>query len=586
MERMRSTLEYHHFQKNRTERLIAYGRVVLSTFSTAALWLVPAEPSHYSSPVHSLLTGYLVYSIILTLVVWLLKEPPVYLQFISHTIDLAAFTLLMIFSEGPTSPFFLFFIFSLVCATLRWQRRGTLWTAGIALAAVIPVGIYPVNYLSDPRFDLNHYLIRVIYLAVVALLLASLGAQQEHLVSKLNSMASWPNLIPEDFSDFLRQILAQASGILDAPRQLLVWRTTEDPLVYTALWSGENFQYTLEAENILETLFAPPLAGTNFFCSDAQGPLPEVWHSSPEGLKKWQGAPIDQKIRERFAIHSALGLRLNGACIEGYLLAIDKQEMTADDLVLGRIASQKLIDQLDQFYHLRRLLELRVSRERNRMARDLHDGLLQSLTGAARQLETARQILNRDPQSAQQRLQEIQVMIDSEKRILRLYLQELEQDPSAQTGRIPHTKLSIILEELRERIQRYWGLKVKVHFKENGGEAALSKSLVQGIYFLAHESLINAARHAAASEVLLELAVEDNRVLINVTDNGRGFPFHGHFDHGTLSSLKIGPRTLRERVTAMGGTLELDSNITGTQLAVTMPLSCPGGDHGHNTDMS
>lgn len=61
----------------------------------------------------------------------------------------------MFLTTGPASPFFVFFVFSLICATLRWQWRGAMYTAAIAISVVIVMAVYPADLLREPEFEMN-----------------------------------------------------------------------------------------------------------------------------------------------------------------------------------------------------------------------------------------------------------------------------------------------------------------------------------------------------------------------------------------------------------------------------------------------
>lgn len=67
-----------------------------------------------------------------------------------------------------------------------------------------------------------------------------------------------------------------------------------------------------------------------------------------------------------------------------------------------------------------------------------------------------------------------------------------------------------------------------------------------------------------------------DRVRITVTDDGQGFPFHGRYDQEELSEMKRGPVTLRERISALRGTLLIDSQETGVRLDIVLPLADQG----------
>ena len=94
----------------------------------------------------------------------------------------------------------------------------------------------------------------------------------------------------------------------------------------------------------------------------------------------------------------------------------------------------------------------------------------------------------------------------------------------------------------------------------------------QEILRLVNEALVNAARHAQASLVTVDLAVHDGHVRVEVTDNGHGFPFTGKFDLAALNEMGIGPHSLKERVGLLGGQLLLESSVQGVRLVIIVPL--------------
>ncbi|HVS63067.1 MAG TPA: hypothetical protein VMT85_06135, partial [Thermoanaerobaculia bacterium] len=157
------------------ERLIASGRIVLAASSLFAVWLDPSEPAKYASIAYGLLAAYLGYSILVATLSWRLGPPPERRRLLSHAFDLLFFSAFIYFTAGPASPFVAFFVFSLVCATLRWGWRGVLWTAAAAFGAYLAAGLYFGLVLHDETFQLHSFIIRGVYLAVLATLLGYLG---------------------------------------------------------------------------------------------------------------------------------------------------------------------------------------------------------------------------------------------------------------------------------------------------------------------------------------------------------------------------------------------------------------------------
>jgi signal transduction histidine kinase len=228
---------------------------------------------------------------------------------------------------------------------------------------------------------------------------------------------------------------------------------------------------------------------------------------------------------------------------------------------------------MDHFFVLQRLQQAAATEERIRLARQLHDGVLQSLTGAALQLQTVGPLLDANRQAARDRLLLIQRLLTEEQRDLRFFIQELKPAPLGLAG--PDSGLAARLKELGERIERHWGLRVDLRVERV--EAHIPEGLLREIYLIVHEALVNAARHAQASSARVRVGVLQDQVRISVADDGRGFRFHGHYDHAALTDLKLGPVTLKERIGALHGALIIESGESGARLEITLPLLPSGG---------
>lgn len=564
-----SSMFTHYSPQNRAERLIAAGRTVLSVFFLLALWLNPSEPTAHAQMANGILTGYLIYSLVLVVLTWRRSLPLGSIHIITHTLDLLVFAAVMFFTKGPGSPFFAYFVFLLVCATLRWQWLGTVLTALAALVAVTLMALYATTILHDPDFELNLFIIRTVYLAVVAILLGYLGAHEQKLRDGLLRLASWPHPVEEEIQAILKKTLQQAADILEAPRLLLAWEDEDEPYLYLALWTKASFSFSREAPGLFGTLVAEPLAGRNFICADTGDPEAKTVHDATSGLPRWQGNPLHPALQQRFAIAAVLGLKITGKEFAGYLLALDKGRMTTDDVVLGKITAHEVASRLEEFYLLKKLQEAAASEERCRLARDLHDGLLQSLTGAVLQLETVIRSLQDDPQASKQRLLDVQRLLAAEQQDLRGQIRELKPGVAA-LPRMIDADLSGRLEELAERLKRHWGLEVEMQLPAHPDR--IPNSLAQELYFIVHEALINAARHAGASRVRVAFTGEGERMRLSVADNGKGFPFQGNMELEELVARHLGPVTLKERIAALGGTLTINSSGSGARLEIALPL--------------
>jgi signal transduction histidine kinase len=209
--------------------------------------------------------------------------------------------------------------------------------------------------------------------------------------------------------------------------------------------------------------------------------------------------------------------------------------------------------------HAATVEQLTVSRERNRLARDLHDTLAHSLAGLNVQLEALRTLLAHDPLAAQTAVDQIteearQGLAESRKAI-----QALRTDPVETMG---------LLGALRDMLQAFearTGVQARLHIAgEEEPRIALEEAQV--LFRIADEAITNVERHASAQTVDVRLACGSNRVDLVIRDDGIGFdPAGARPDHYGLTGML-------ERAELIGATLELSSAPGGgTEVWCTLP---------------
>jgi signal transduction histidine kinase len=556
-------------QRVRAERLIATSRVVLGAFSLLAVWLDPYTPTSHPVATFLLLFGYVAYALFVMSVVWLADGPLLRVGLVTHALDVVFFSLLTYLTEGPTSPFFIYFTFSIVAATLRWQGSGALWTTIAALLMFNGTGIVAGELMKDPAFEVSRFVVRSGYLAVMAGLLAYLGAYEERRRRDMSELAAWPPTRVHGSEFPQPEVLESAARILGTRRLVLAWEEPDEPWLQLVSWREGELRSWREAPETFEPVVQASLADVPFLCKDVGAPEPIVVPQSPQIPQRLAGPPVHPELLSRFAMGAMLCLPLRGECLEGHLFALDKPLMTGDDLLLGEVVAHEVASSMDQALLSRRLRRAAATEERMRLSRDLHDGVLQSLTGAALQLETVQRLWDTEPLAARERLAAIQRLIVDEQRDLRFFIRVSKQAPVGLAG--GNASLNVGLRRLVHRLESLWGLRVELRLEPIDDQS--SDVLAYDICFIVQEALVNAARHAAATEARVAVARENGQVLVAVTNNGRGFPFEGDYDHVSLDALQIGPVMLKERVKSLGGTLAIHSNSNGARLDIRLPRS-------------
>jgi PAS domain S-box-containing protein len=175
--------------------------------------------------------------------------------------------------------------------------------------------------------------------------------------------------------------------------------------------------------------------------------------------------------------------------------------------------------------------EAAVAAERNRLARDLHDAVTQTLFSSSLIAEVLPRLWERDPEEGRRRLQELRELSRGALAEMRTLLLELR--PSA----LEESNLGDLLRQLAESITGRARVPVALEVE---GECDLEAEVKIALYRIAQEALNNVAKHAGAGEATVRLRYRPGRVGLCVCDDGLGF------DPATLPPNSLGLGIMRE----------------------------------------
>jgi len=205
-----------------------------------------------------------------------------------------------------------------------------------------------------------------------------------------------------------------------------------------------------------------------------------------------------------------------------------------------------------------------ANEERLRLSRDLHDGLLQSHGGLALHVSGARRAVASDPRGTEERLELVVAQLIEAQRALRDFVDGLRPElvqrrdsPRARLLRVAH---SIALQ---------WN--VAIDFEASREVDAVEPRLADDLVALAAEALTNAARHAGATRIRGLAILDGEAVRLDIEDDGHGFSFSGRYDLAQLVASGNAPWSLKERVTALGGDLAIESSLRGSRVEIRLP---------------
>jgi signal transduction histidine kinase len=304
---------------------------------------------------------------------------------------------------------------------------------------------------------------------------------------------------------------------------------------------------TIDERNCLVAFFVPPH-------------FPRILKAYEEGMRLADVLPDEISLSVMAALaqvrQSKLGLRIEcPLAVNGHMLYFDLQILPVAEspdvlLMVDHITDRKEI----QLALYQQAQEMAALNERQRLARDLHDAVSQSLFSASIIAESLPRLWEQHPTKVFPNLNQLHRLIKSASAEMRILLWELR--PANLVG----TSLDELLAQLVSAIQSRTKMVVQCHVD---GKPKLPDDVHITFYRIAQESLNNIIKHSQATEAHIQFSREAERSILRVRDNGRGFNTSG-------VSSGLGLSTMRERAQLIGASFEIVTEPgQGTEVMLT-----------------
>jgi PAS domain S-box-containing protein len=216
---------------------------------------------------------------------------------------------------------------------------------------------------------------------------------------------------------------------------------------------------------------------------------------------------------------------------------------------MDRTEQRRVADLLAQ-----QMREKAAGDERQRLARDLHDAVTQTLFSASLIAEVLPRLWKKDRAEGERRLEELRRLTRGALAEMRMLLLELRPAALAEVG------LADLLRQLVEAASIQ--AKLQVAFV-SGGTCTAPPDVQVALYRVAQEALNNVVKHSGAAEAEVKLSSRKGSVDLRITDDGSGF------DLREVSPKSLGLRIMQERAESIGATLKIDGRVGhGTKVRV------------------
>jgi len=210
-------------------------------------------------------------------------------------------------------------------------------------------------------------------------------------------------------------------------------------------------------------------------------------------------------------------------------------------------------------HYTQTLEDLAVSKERSRIAQELHDTLSHTLSGLSVQLEAMKAYWDVDPATARERLDISLAATRSGLEETRRVLMALRAKPLEELGLVP------AIRQMAEATAAHTGLKLNVVLPDTA--PVLAPEIEQCLFRVAQEAITNVMQHARAQRLTVKLEFAESDVTLTVEDDGAGF------DIRNINNEKhFGLQGMKERAQVVNGKLEIKSE-PGAGTTVKLILS-------------
>ena len=487
---------------------------------------------------------------------------------VTHAADAGAAAAL-VYLTAPMAAVLVMATFSLVAAAGRWGPSATLATGGACLAAFVLAVAAKGEQVMAPGAPFS-FGTSLVALTLLVTALASQArvyfAQRDALARALAGLAAASSL-----SDALKRAVGECADYVKAPRAVLA--VAHSPTRRAYVWQfdqqGGAVPPVHEIDHRLRHNYLPGSladARTWLLRRQPNGVLVGNGRSSsgrPAGLAPMQ-AQSGAFLLDQYQSTALLAAEMDLGEWRFRLVLLNPRDSFSPD-ALGFLHSfvESLAPVVQRDYDVRALRSRIAAIERARLARDLHDGPVQTLVGLEFEIEAVRRQAMVQPVHAT-RLDALRDAVhhsiaDTRDLMFRL------QAPAASGDDVLRS-----IAELAVRLRRESGIDVRLVSSLASLEG--STDACRHLPRIVQEALANVRKHSGAHTVSITVSQNEHHNQLVVADDGRGFGFVGRLTLDQLERTDLGPKLIKQRVRAMHGSLTIDSTPgEGARIEVEWP---------------
>jgi signal transduction histidine kinase len=546
------------------DRIVAIMRFVLALSALLIIFIDPSEPDRLVAVTYLALSLYTIYSLALYIVVQRYSSLHASIIRWAHWADVAWYIVLIALSSGTSSVFFFFFFFAILVASFRQGFR-----TGLRVVVVSAILFTIVGFATAPKgsaFELNRFLLRPIYLFVLGYMMAYWGGYEITLKRRLALLKEVNTLANPRFGvdRTIGWLMERMRSFYDAEGCLLVTADAATSAYYMRRADRRDPERAVRSEPLPE-LLAQRLLALPANQAVVHSRKPRVWWSLHMRSRAYDVVTRTRTAEARELIEAlaatldarsfvAMPLRYHSAAAGRLYLTSTRRDAFDDsdvDFLLQVI--NHFTPVIENIRLVDRLASGAAEVERQRIAHDIHDSVIQPYVGLQIGLTTIGQRLEAGDISAIGDIKRLVEQITNTIANLRSYMRGLKS---------PGEHENILLPSVRRFVETFaetTGIAVHV---EAAGDMHLNDRLAAEVFQMMTEGLSNIRRHTHAMQASILLAQRDNYLVLSVEDKGVNGSTPAPFS----------PRSIAERAAALGGRVRVDQHENGSVVIVEIPL--------------
>lgn len=544
--------------------MIGLVRLVLAFAALVIIFIDPTEPDKNVEVTYGSLVLYTAYSA--AAYAFSLRRHERRPRRLTHWVDVAFYLLLVSLSSGTNSVFFLSFFFAIIVASFRFG-----FPEGVRVTVASAVLFSVIGYATAPvggPFEINRFLLRPVYLLTLGYMTAYWGGGEIRLKRQLSLLRGVTRLSNPrfDVGYTIGSMLLKLREFYDADHCLIVLVDPRDNAYRLFRLRREQAAEAVQAELVPEPLarllltlpedcavvyggksHVRSLLDSGYYAADTSGRA-----DCEEGLRKASGLLAETLGAESFI---SVPLHYRERPIGRLYVSAPPDLFDGEDISYLTQVGEQIMPVIHNIRLLERLASNAAEQERQRLARDIHDSVIQPYLGLQYKLAAIRNKAaeGRELNEDIERLFEMTV---EEVAGLRGFVRGLKD------GEGPADNFVSAVQRFAAQFAQNYDLDVKV---ESKGDFRVNDRLAAELIRIVHEGLSNVRKHssAAASKITLERADRSLRISIE-NDDPRS-------DDDPRSTFT--PRSIHERAEELGGHVRVERTTDArTLVRVEIPL--------------